>query len=354
MRKIATLAGVAALGLGAQANAYDAVADVTFAWANDGTEQGWTSSGAGNALGDISNTSYYVPQGGNNSTSYYNSDFADNAWFLTTACAGGTTFRTQYACKIAPAGSDTSPITDVGPGASASGQLTATDTTLTGTLTVNTTSDEGAGPQLGTTEATGYNVRTADGSPFKNAWYGVNTTATLEVSLTGTFTATNWDIDGGTVKITDSGFQCAFADFSGVLCNPSTTGGGFQANGAAQSWGIDLDGAGTGTTAISEISVYDATTGSGGSLIETISGVLANLTVDGSGNISTTNGEIRRALGSSGGGCLTEIVYNNGAIQCGTLTAATLQVSGTIVPVPAAVWLFGSALGLLGWVRRRV
>jgi len=23
------------------------------------------------------------------------------------------------------------------------------------------------------------------------------------------------------------------------------------------------------------------------------------------------------------------------------------------VPVPAAVWLFGSALGLLGWVRRR-
>jgi len=24
-----------------------------------------------------------------------------------------------------------------------------------------------------------------------------------------------------------------------------------------------------------------------------------------------------------------------------------------VVPVPAAVWLFGSALGLLGWVRRR-
>jgi hypothetical protein len=25
----------------------------------------------------------------------------------------------------------------------------------------------------------------------------------------------------------------------------------------------------------------------------------------------------------------------------------------TVIPVPAAVWLFGSALGLLGWVRRR-
>lgn len=28
-------------------------------------------------------------------------------------------------------------------------------------------------------------------------------------------------------------------------------------------------------------------------------------------------------------------------------------VTATIVPVPAAVWLFGSALGLLGWMRRR-
>ena len=25
----------------------------------------------------------------------------------------------------------------------------------------------------------------------------------------------------------------------------------------------------------------------------------------------------------------------------------------TVVPVPAAVWLFGSALGILGWVRRK-
>ncbi len=29
-----------------------------------------------------------------------------------------------------------------------------------------------------------------------------------------------------------------------------------------------------------------------------------------------------------------------------------LTLTTTIVPVPAAVWLFGSALGLLGWVRR--
>jgi hypothetical protein len=31
----------------------------------------------------------------------------------------------------------------------------------------------------------------------------------------------------------------------------------------------------------------------------------------------------------------------------------TLTVTSTVVPVPAAVWLFGSALGLLGWMRRK-
>jgi hypothetical protein len=29
------------------------------------------------------------------------------------------------------------------------------------------------------------------------------------------------------------------------------------------------------------------------------------------------------------------------------------QINSAVIPVPAAVWLFGSALGILGWVRRR-
>ena len=29
------------------------------------------------------------------------------------------------------------------------------------------------------------------------------------------------------------------------------------------------------------------------------------------------------------------------------------NISVNIVPIPAAVWLFGSALGLLGWARQR-
>ena len=35
------------------------------------------------------------------------------------------------------------------------------------------------------------------------------------------------------------------------------------------------------------------------------------------------------------------------------LSGATLTGSASAVPVPAAVWLFGSGLGLLGWMRRR-
>jgi hypothetical protein len=36
-----------------------------------------------------------------------------------------------------------------------------------------------------------------------------------------------------------------------------------------------------------------------------------------------------------------------------SLVFTTLNSGGVLVPVPAAVWLFGSALGLLGWIRKR-
>lgn len=42
----------------------------------------------------------------------------------------------------------------------------------------------------------------------------------------------------------------------------------------------------------------------------------------------------------------------------GSLTAGSSQFyidsfDATVVPIPPAVWLFGSALGLLGWMKRR-
>lgn len=40
-------------------------------------------------------------------------------------------------------------------------------------------------------------------------------------------------------------------------------------------------------------------------------------------------------------------------LENGTATQGQIWTFQAVVPVPAAVWLFGSALGLLGWVRRR-
>jgi len=48
---------------------------------------------------------------------------------------------------------------------------------------------------------------------------------------------------------------------------------------------------------------------------------------------------------------------NEGDIDGETVGAdidAIAAISTTIIPIPASVWLFGSALGLLGWMRRRV
>ena len=41
-------------------------------------------------------------------------------------------------------------------------------------------------------------------------------------------------------------------------------------------------------------------------------------------------------------GCFTDLYFDNVSVQA------------DVVPIPAAVWLFGSGLGLLGWMRRRV
>jgi hypothetical protein len=172
-------------------------------------------------------------------------------------------------------------------------------------------------------------VRFAEGSPFKNVWYGVSNQMTLAVNLTGTFTDTSWQITGGTVGFFDPGFQCAFADFSGVLCNPSTVAGGFRPNGQALSWGMD-QAAGAGTP-VGPIPVFDST---GSTLLETLSGVLAAVSIDANGTITTTQGEVRSATGAAASGCPMSIRYSESgaAIACGTLQAAPLVITGTVAP----------------------
>jgi hypothetical protein len=70
--------------------------------------------------------------------------------------------------------------------------------------------------------------------------------------------------------------------------------------------------------------------------------------INGGGSISTTD---VNALGTG------DWLNLNYASISGTQTIYNLDVDnivvGAAVPVPAAVWLFGSALGALGWMRRR-
>jgi len=203
---------------------------------------------------------------------------------------------------------------------------------------------------------TAYNYRGADGSPFGNFWYGTTTQGTLEFSLTGTFTATSWNINGGTVRYNDPGFLCQHggsgslpADPSaGVFCASLPYSGVKQHNGAHLSWGWDLDGNGP-ITAISQIEVRDA---SGQNLVTSLAGVLASLSVDGAGNITTNDGEFRRATDSQGA-CAGSIRWDGTRMTCGAFTVGKVNITGSVVPVPGAVWLFGSALGATALLRRK-
>jgi len=143
-------------------HAYSATADVTFTWGNaNGTQIAWTSSGA-NTLAAFDNDTYLHTLTGNNSTAYFNSDFA--------AASDGDGSSTGDDCLTPPAGYDTialrkygcrisdvavgyySPlfnyqplqanaVTSAGPLPAATGTLTVNDTSLTGTLTVISTTD---------------------------------------------------------------------------------------------------------------------------------------------------------------------------------------------------------------------
>ena len=60
------------------------------------------------------------------------------------------------------------------------------------------------------------------------------------------------------------------------------------------------------------------------------------------------NGSLTQSTGTSQAGTNAMSITTN-ADEFGWVATTTL----TTVPVPAAVWLFGSALGLLGWARHK-
>ena len=59
-------------------------------------------------------------------------------------------------------------------------------------------------------------------------------------------------------------------------------------------------------------------------------------------------------LGATFDGTTLAIFYDGRSGLTGSDTLASFTLEASIVPVPAAVWLFGSALGLLGFIRRRI
>jgi hypothetical protein len=375
MRKLAVLAGVAALGLASQANAaiYTGSLTLTIGDSGDGlpvgtgpqipagpffTADGTWALGNIDSLGDrtwsssspntlasitpVDNRFYALA--GSNGTSYYNpydqlvdgaKNYVDGEAVPLTCI--GEAILTPYSCgnlegkalKVRP-----TPIEGTGPLPTATGLVTI-DTvagTMTGVLNYN---DRGDGYA--------YDYRSADGSPFNASQNSVSALATLAINFTGTFTATSWNVTGGTAAVNDSGFLCTPGDLSGTLCNPSAVLGGLQLNGSALSW--------------INVPVYDKIdTDITRVLLTTIPGAVLTASLDGSGNVTTSSGEFHRALGSAGSNCSQDTVYSGGKMSCGNLIAGKFLAAGTftetVVPAPAGVWLLGTALGAIGLRRK--
>jgi len=67
----------------------------------------------------------------------------------------------------------------------------------------------------------------------------------------------------------------------------------------------------------------------------------------------TADDEIPAALPGSYTAFIIGIEFDEFGNEVGTVLAPAGALSLTAIPVPAAVWLFASGLGLLGWMRRR-
>lgn len=332
-----------------------------------------------NHLQSIENSTYFTAASGYSGLGYYNSQFMTtescNALFHSTGLYGEPGLARKYGCRATssmgnPIFLGTLPYLD-GPVGHAAGTLTVTDTALTGVLQVVSSTDEPTGTSTriaangmrvsnaAGSGTDGYNYRSNDGTLYGNSWFGITTAATLTVNLTGTFTATEWSINGGTVRFSDPGFACQQSGFGGtdpvgLLCTPGTNAGGLQPDGANLSWGQDPDGAGPSTDTV-EIDVIHTQTGE---VIQRLAGVLASLSVQ-NGQLTTNSGEFRRAYSVAGAtSCNGNVHYDPVAqrVTCGILVAGRLAMTGsvTVVPLPATAGFMALSLGALThFVRRR-
>jgi hypothetical protein len=178
--------------------------------------------------------------------------------------------------------------------------------------------------------------------------------------LVGATTAT-WDWDGttltGTGNFTAASHLGSSPYASSILADSITdlsidsSTSTASASGYACVEGTFLGGVGAsgcGNYGLGSNAMDDSTTiwGPGTSVTQTIGGDDTTYGPSGIRTISAYDYGLVSGGGLSGGDFIVL-----GAGQIGTAPAAALTFQ--VVPVPAAVWLFGSALGLLGWARRK-
>lgn len=277
---------------------------------------------------------------GNNGTSFYNpyDELRNGAQNYTaygqpdcTLPVAGFVF--PYSCYNSTYSADfATPVTSIGPAASATGTVTVNPTagTITGTLALQ------QGPQSAATVA--YDYRFGDGAPFNAAQDKVSTQATIVLNLKATFSPTGaWTITGGSATFNDPALICVPGDLSGTLClNNNVAFGAHRADGSHLSW---LDAP-----------INDQTTG--GPFVSTgctpsttnacLPGVVGGATL--AGATITASGEGHRPSGNNMSGCPNSIPYNAvkqdvtgtagdhyfANILCGFVSVVSWNLTGTV------------------------
>ena len=152
----------------------------------------------------------------------------------------------------------------------------------------------------------------------------------LTVDPTGDFSATSWEITAECGQ--RPAFQCqqgasVKADY--VLCQISGVPGGLSNDGSNLSFGTDADG-GLAGVVMTPVQIRDV---DGTSIVASLSGILASVSVGPGGSLSTAFGEYRSGSGTNAVGCQSQIRWDGSRITCGTLTAGALEITGTATPV---------------------